>query len=110
MITPIPKKLLPHTATLMKTAARDAWGKEIHDVYTLRYVRIEPVQAMTYSLSGDMPQVRARLYIDCVNSDTEGAEVEAGDRIVWQGKEYRVVQAADYYEKQTLHHKEVTLA
>lgn len=110
MTRPIPAYLLPHTATLYKASARDAWGKETCSEYTLKNVRFEPVDQARYGMTADLREVRARLFVDSVTSDTDGADIETGDRIVFNGKEYRVMQISEYYSEQTLHHREVMLA
>jgi hypothetical protein len=112
---PIPAYLLPHTATLYKAIAKDVWGKETYTsgdesgVYTLKNVRFEPVDAIRYGLTADLSEIRARLFVDAAVSTTEGAVISTGDRIVFDGKEYRVVQIQDYYAEKLLHHREVYL-
>ena len=116
MTTPIPRWLLPHTATLYKAVSTDVWGKETYTsgtasgVYALKNVRFEPVDARRYSLTADMPDITARMFVDAVSSDTSGAVIETGDRITFGQREYRVVQIQELYAEQAVHHWEVMLS
>lgn len=112
VITPIPRYLLPHSCTLIEKISSDGWGGAGKTVETtLEHVRIQPCHSQRFSLSGDIPEVSAKLLFDAVNSSPQNVSFETGDIIRFNGKDY-VIQRIDTFYANTdrVHHLEVALA
>ena len=108
MVTPIPKRLLIHTVVRSRESAADVWGKKTRVEITVSRVRMEPAVGRTWSTGGDLPEIRARLFADTMNSST--ADFMAGDEIIFDGVKYMVKAVHKLYGYSPIpHHVECDL-
>lgn len=64
-IAPIPRYLLPHKVRLIEKLSSDGWGGKGETLETdINFVRIEPCRSQRFSLGGDIPEVRAKMFFD----------------------------------------------
>lgn len=112
LTTPIPRYLLPHCADVIRRDNSDGWGGGGEKVIAkLGRVRIIPAHSQTFALGGDIPQVSAKMFFDCVNSTPEGFGFRTGDVIRFMGREYTVQKVETYFaDGGDPHHLEVILA
>ena len=110
MTCPIPRYLLIHSCTLKKPTETTVWGNKSSSETELSFVRIEPVRQRAYSLSADMPMLKATLFYDCVTSMPQNVEFATGDTVVFVNDEYIVESVKTFYADGALpHHLEVML-
>lgn len=109
MKPPIPKRVLIHSCVLRKAAGKDAWGAKTRTEISLSSVRFEPVSQRSWSLTAALPEVKGRLYYDCVNSAPAGVAFEPGDTVELGAREYLIESVEELYDDSRLHHLEVLL-
>ena len=110
MIPAIPRYLLPHSAELKTAVQNDPWGKPVYTVTALEYVRFEPVSVQRFSMGGDIPMAKGKLFFDAVNSLPRGTVFKTGDKLVFGGKEYTVTEVRAFSaDMAAVHHYEVIL-
>lgn len=107
---PIPRRLLPHSATLKTPGAADAWQQAIYAQRSLIHVRLEPSDKIIASNDNTQRQLVCTMFFDCRNSAPRGTEFFAGQKIVWNEREMTVMTAERFYDGNRLHHWEVGLA
>ena len=106
---PIPRSLLPHTATLMVPGGTEVWQQPIYAHRQLLRVRVEPSDKMIAGSDNTQQQLVCTLFFDAQNSAPKGTEFSVGQKIVWNGREMTVMRADRLYDGQRLHHWEVGL-
>lgn len=110
MIPSIPRYLLPHSAELKTAEQKDAWGKPVYTVIALEYVRFEPVSVQRFSMGGDIPMAKGKLFFDALNSLPMGTIFRTGDKIVYGGNEYVITEVQAFSaDMAAVHHYEVIL-
>lgn len=111
LIRPIPRIALVKDGELLKPKGVDGWGKTTFaEPVRLKYIRVEAVKSRQFNLSGDLPEISAVLYYDCVNSLPENAVFDTGDTVRINSREYRVKTVKEFYgTSRKIHHLEVEL-
>lgn len=111
VISPIPRYLLPHTVTLVEKLSSDGWGGKGQELRTvINFVRIEPCRSQRFSLGGDIPEVKAKLFFDAVSSVPNEVSFETGDKIIFGSEEFIVSEVQTFYGASSeIHHLEVLL-
>jgi hypothetical protein len=112
MVTsPIPRYLLPHTVTLIEKLSADGWGGKGTELETvIHFVRIEPCRSRRFSLSGDVPEVSAKLFFDPFSSVPSEVSFETGDKVIFGSEEFTVSEVQTFYGLSgDIHHLEVLL-
>lgn len=109
IIPPIPINALCHSCTLCEVAEKNVWGSETIIETELTNVRIEPCSIRRFSINGDIPQYRAKLFYDAELSSPKNISFETGDKIRFNGKEYVVSEVEECYGLNRIHHLEVML-
>lgn len=110
MIKPIPKRLLPHNCTykeyLGNTGEGDEWGVDT----PLKFVKVEEKTQLKVTSNGREIVGNARLFYDLVNSEGLTNEPIQNSKIIFNDKEYRVVDSDILCgEEDNPHHYEVML-
>lgn len=112
-VYPIPRKLLPHKATLRRKEGGDAWHEPEIIETPLTFVRFDGGSTMTYHLNGQDVNCAMTMFFDCVNSAPKDIEFQFGDEIEWDGNLY-TVKAIDKKPTDSnnipFHHYEIGLA
>ena len=111
VISPIPRYLLPHTVTLVEKLSSDGWGGNGQDLRTvINFVRIEPCRSQRFSLGGDIPEVKAKMFFDAFSSAPNDVSFETGDKIIFGLEEFTVSEVQTLYGASSeIHHLEVLL-
>lgn len=112
MVTaPIPRYLLPHTVTLVELLSSDPWGGKGQELRTvINFVRIEPCRLRRFSLGGDIPEVKAKLFFDAFSSVPNDVSFETGDKVIFGSEEFTVSEVQEFYGTTgDIHHLEVLL-
>ena len=110
MIKPIPKRLLPHNCTykeyLGNTGEGDEWGADT----PLKFVKVEEKTQLKVTSNGREIVGNARLFYDLANSSGLSAKPVQNSKIIFKGREYRVVDTDVLCgEEDNPHHYEVML-
>ena len=106
---PIPRAMLTHTAVLM-AVDRDAYGAETPTpIATLTRVRVEPSATMTLTRDNTRVQLSALLLYDARHSQPQEVTFAIGQRVVFEGKPYRVMTVEPMSDGRGVHHIEVGL-
>ena len=106
---PIPRAMLTHTATLMRVQP-DAYGAEtLTPLATLTRVRVEPSATMTLTRDNTRVQLSALLLYDACHSQPREVTFALGQRVVFEGKPYRVITVEPMRDGRGIHHIEVGL-
>ena len=111
VISPIPRYLLPHTVTLTEKLSSDGWGGSASELKTkICFVRVEPCRSQRFSLGGDIPEVKAKLFFDAFSSVPNDVSFETGDKIIFGSEEFTVSEVQTFYGTLgDIHHLEVLL-
>ena len=111
VISPIPRYLLPHTVTLVEKLSSDGWGGNGQELRTvINFVRIEPCRSQRFSLGGDIPEVKAKMFFDAFSSVPNEVSFELGDKIIFGSEEFTVSEVNTFYGASSeIHHLEVLL-
>lgn len=108
-MTPIPKRLLIHSATLKRGQNDDGWGNLIGGTeYNLRHVRFEPTNKMITDSTGKQIQLSAIMFYDGHNSEGMGSGFQFNDEITFLDTKYHIAIAEPLYDVK-LHHFEIGL-
>lgn len=112
MIAPIPRALLPHSATLYKRTGVDENNKATFaDGVTLENVRFDGTRKRTVGKLGEEVSNRLLMTFDCVNSMPSEAEFAEQDEIDFGGTRFVVSAVTPEYTVYGYpHHYEVLLA
>lgn len=110
MIRPIPKRLLPNNCIYKKylgnTGEGDDWGEDT----LINHVKIEEKTQLKVTSNGREIIGNARLFYDLVNSSGLSDEPVQNSKIIFNNKEYRVIDSDILRADQnTPHHYEVLL-
>ena len=110
MIRPIPKRLLPNDCIYKKylgnTGEGDEWGEDDQ----LKHVKIEEKTQLKVTSNGREIVGNARLFYDLTNSEGLTNEPIQNSKIIFNDKEYRVVDSDILRgDQDTPHHYEVLL-
>ena len=107
---PIPRALLPHTATLADTAT-DAYGAvTLTHVIQLTRVRVELEETLTLAKEDTQTQRVGLLVYDVRNSHPAGVAFSLGQFLLFEGRTYRVVSLEPINDGRRLHHIEAGLS
>ena len=111
LISPIPRLLLPHKVRLIEKLSSDGWGGKGQVLETdINFVRIEPCHSRRFALSGDIPEMKARLIFDAFSSVPNDVSFETGDEVIFNGETFVVGEVETHYTPQgDIHHLEVGL-
>lgn len=120
-ISPIPKKLLPHSAVLTVAYEPDLWNNARGNASSpLENVRFEPVYKNARTVTENGAVITARMFFDCVNSscglpfsqtgdEYDGSKVQS-QTVTFAGHDYNVEEVRKFYEYNRLHHLEILLS
>ena len=111
LISPIPRCYLPHKVRLIEKLSSDGWGGKGETLETdINFVYIEPCRSQRFSLGGDIPEVRAKMYFDAFFSVPNDVSFETGDEVIFNGETFVVGEVETFYTPQgDIHHLEVGL-
>ena len=109
LISPIPRCYLPHKVRLIEKLSSDGWGGKGETLETdINFVYIEPCRSQRFSLGGDIPEVRAKMYFDAFSSVPNDVSFETGDEVIFNGETFVVSEVETFYTPQgDIHHLEV---
>lgn len=109
-IAPIPKHLLPHSATLIPIT-KDDWGGEIDgEPVELAHVRLEPSREVVLSKENAEQRLKALLFFDAVNSTPQGIDWTEGAKVIHNATTYHIASIEVLYALgDTPHHWEIGL-
>ncbi len=106
---PIPKRLLIHSAQLMEVR-QDIWQSEtLQHIADLRHIRIEPSSKLATDKQNRQIALSAVLFFDCRSSTPKRITFSHGQKIIWDGAEYRIEIIEAIYDDRRLHHYELGL-
>lgn len=111
-VFPIPAELLPHTVTHDYGApVAGDWGEASWpSTRQVSRVRIdELVASLDEAVDNTSRRAAAVMFYDCIHSSPASIVFEVGDRIVFDGADYRVSKVSRAYGLGILHHLEVEL-
>lgn len=104
----IPKSLLIHTVTRVKTAPADFWeNEEITDREEITFVRIEPSRRIIRDKNNAELQLSAVLFYDCRNSRPRGVTFSEDEIIIFNGQKHQIREVEPLYDGKRLHHYEI---
>lgn len=108
---PIPRAMLPHSATLESITEEDDWQKPIYgNPVTLEYIKIDPTRTLKTDSQNRQVQLSAILFYDCFNSFPKVEFIE-GQRVNFRGRVYKVETVETLFENRDQpHHYEVGLS
>ena len=120
-LSPIPKKLLPHSAVLTVAYEADLWGNESSAAAApMDNVRFEPVYKNSRTVTENGAVITAKLFFDCTNSSCALPISEVGETyedkqiksqtVTFAGHDYNVEEVRKFYEYNRLHHLEILLS
>ena len=111
MIKPIPKRLLPHNCVYKKYLGNNGEGDEWDDTgITLNFVKIEEKTQLKVTSNGREIVGNARLFYDLINSNGLSEKPVQNSKIIYNGREYRIIDTDVLCGETSLpHHYEVLL-
>ena len=111
LISPIPRCYLPHKVRLIEKLSSDGWGGKGETLETdINFVYIEPCRSQRFSLGGDIPKVRAKMYFDAFSSVPNDVSFETGDEVVFGTETFTVSEVNTFFTPAgDIHHLEVIL-
>jgi hypothetical protein len=111
MSSPIPRRLLPHTATVERYIGTNKNGPVYGEPIDLENIRVVPVKQNALSSLGDAKNDRFLVFIDCKNSKPVQFVLAIKDRLTFQGQVMAVRTISPFYGTgREVHHYEVRLA
>jgi hypothetical protein len=110
----IPKHLLIHSVTHQYgPPVNDDWGNPTWpNTRTLTRVRVEPSGKIVLDRSTDANteiRLSALMFYDAVNSSPQGVAFAYGDKVTFDGQQYRVASIDRLYDGMAFHHLEIGL-
>ena len=109
MMSPIPRRLLIHSAVLRQMDS-DRWQNETEkQSVALTNVRVEPSSKIVIGKDNVERQLSAVLFFDCRSSQPKNTVFTEGRRITFSKNDYRIVSIEPLYDDGRLHHYEVGL-
>lgn len=111
MIKPIPKRLLPHKCIYKKYLGNIGESDEWDEIgVTLKFVKVEEKMQLKITSNGREVVGNARLFYDLANSSGLTDNPVQNSKIIYNSREYRVVDTDVLCgEQATPHHYEVLL-
>jgi hypothetical protein len=111
VISPIPRGLLPHTATYKKFTGVSARGvPTFATAVTLNFVRFEVAKKNAFTSLGEQRNDSLIMFFDCFNSLPVGTVFNAQDVVTYEGQDYIVREDIPEPAIQSRpHHYEVAL-
>jgi len=110
MIKPIPKRLLPHTATYKGYVADTGEGESYSSVVTLAFIKIDEQTQLSRTKDGNEVIGNAIMYYDYVNSNGLVNKPLNNSIVTFKSRDYHIVDTDILYaESDTPHHYEVLL-
>ena len=110
MIKPIPKRLLPNSCIYKKYLGNTGEGDKWEIDTSLNFVKIEEKTQLKVTSNGREIVGNARLFYDLTNSEGLTSEPVQNSKIIFNDKEYRVVDSDILRgDQDTPHHYEVLL-
>lgn len=110
MIRPIPKRLLPHKCVYKEYQGNNGEKDEWADGTGLSFVKIEEKLQFKITSNGRELVGNARMFYDTVNSNGLTNKPVSNSIILFNGKEYKIVDTDILYaETDKEHHYEVLL-
>lgn len=107
VIKAIPKKLLIHSAELLKELD-GKWGSSGLDrLAILSKIRIEPYSKIVRDKNNAEIQLAATMFFDCRNSRPSGQAFSEDQVVDFQGQKHRIVTVEPLYDGEKLHHYEI---
>ena len=108
LISPIPRCYLPHKVRLIEKLSSDGKGETLET--DINFVYIEPCRSQRFSLGGDIPEVRAKMYFDAFSSVPNDVSFETGDEVIFNGETFVVSEVETFFTPQgDIHHLEVVM-
>lgn len=110
-ISPIPRSLLPHTASLKKVTGLDARGKPTYaEDVTLSYVRFETARKNALTALGEQRNDLGLLFFDVQNSHPAETVFSVNDQIEFGERTFTIREVTpEYTVYGKPHHYEVAL-
>jgi hypothetical protein len=112
MAVPIPRYILPHSATQKYGTSTEAESGAVTwpSSRALSYVRFDPSSKLVLSKENQQVQLSAIMFFDCRNSLPAGATFAIGDQISVGSRTYTVVGGDEpIWDARHAHHYEVEL-
>lgn len=107
---PIPKRLLIHSANLLKVSTDNTWQDEkTADIAQLEKIRIEPISKFITDKDNRQITLSAVLFYDCKNSRPENQSFNQGQKVIWNGIVHVIETVEPLYDGNKLHHYELGL-
>lgn len=107
---PMPKRLLIHRVSVLTPDGEpDAWGEQTETETMLSFVRTDPTSKFVIDKTQKQVQLQAVLYYDLRHSRPRSFPFVEGQKIRWDGREYRIATVEPLYDGKKLHHLEVGL-
>lgn len=98
LISPIPRCYLPHKVRLIEKLSSDGWGGKGETLETdINFVYIEPCRSQRFSLGGDIPEVRAKMYFDAFSSVPNDVSFETGDEVIFGTETFTVSEVNTFF-------------
>ena len=91
MIRPIPKRMLPNSATYEEYVADTGEGSSYATAVTLNNVKIDEQKQFNYSSNGREIVGNAMLYYDCINSSGLTDKPINESKVLFEDRTYHVV-------------------
>lgn len=107
---PILRRLLPHNCIYKKYLGNNGEGDNWEDGTLLSFIKIEKKVQLRVTSNGREIVGNARLFYDCVNSEGLTDDFISNSKIVFNHKEYLIVDIDTFYaDSNKPHHYEVLL-
>jgi hypothetical protein len=114
-VSAIPRRFLPHTATLFTESAPDVWGHCEQTETELTNVRIDRKESVGVTGGRRVNKSGAVMFYDSRNSTPTGVNFSLSgggirrQSIGFEGRRYAIEKVEYLYAADTLHHLEITL-
>ena len=110
MIRPIPKRLLPHQATYKEYLGNTGEGDEWNEELKLKFIKIEEKLQFRVNNNGRELVGNAKMFYDLVNSKGLLNKPTNNSKVVFNGREYKIVDTDILCAESSIpHHYEVLL-
>ncbi len=109
----IPKKLLPHSATLYEAGTPSLWSDAADvSLATIANVRFEPYHRIIKTADNTDVQLSGLMFFDVRNSvlSPDTVSFDVGQFIVWGTTRYMIEFVEPLYDDADLHHYEIGLS